>query len=64
MDVKKLEDKKSLKSNRVLCCVDCENPLVDGYCNTCKYPPSMQDTFFKNYDYPISNEQPKTEGIL
>lgn len=29
----------------LLRCADCENPLVAGFCTTCEYRPSLQDTF-------------------
>lgn len=33
----------------VLICTECENPLSGGYCETCNYPPSMQDTAIAFY---------------
>ena len=37
------------KAFSVLICTECENPLSGGYCTTCDYPPSMQDTAIAFY---------------
>ena len=37
------------KALPVLICTECENPLSGGYCTTCDYPPSMQDTAIAFY---------------
>ena len=45
------------KALSILICTECENPLSvgstgspqSGYCTTCDYPPSMQDTAIAFY---------------